>query len=78
MDLPQFGFCGAEVLDKPDVTLGVSEENLMAIVTGEADEQILYFGGKLEPEKTAEVMEDGCYRKRWPRLWGIKLGYSFH
>lgn len=57
------------VADNPDVTLELSEENFVAMSTGKADANKLYFGGKLKV--TGNVMASqklGFLQKLDPRL----------
>ena len=42
------GGCKAGAADKPDVTLELTDADFMAMCTGQADPQKLYFGGKLK------------------------------
>jgi 3-hydroxyacyl-CoA dehydrogenase/3a,7a,12a-trihydroxy-5b-cholest-24-enoyl-CoA hydratase len=42
------GSCTPGVADKPDVTLELSDADFLAMATGQADPQKLYFGGKLK------------------------------
>jgi NAD(P)-dependent dehydrogenase (short-subunit alcohol dehydrogenase family)/acyl dehydratase/predicted lipid carrier protein YhbT len=42
------GSCTPTELAKPDVTVQISEEDMIALFTGKADAQKLYFGGKLK------------------------------
>jgi 3-hydroxyacyl-CoA dehydrogenase/3a,7a,12a-trihydroxy-5b-cholest-24-enoyl-CoA hydratase len=42
------GSCKKGTVDKPDVTLELSDADFVAMATGQADAQKLYFGGKLK------------------------------
>jgi NAD(P)-dependent dehydrogenase (short-subunit alcohol dehydrogenase family)/acyl dehydratase/predicted lipid carrier protein YhbT len=42
------GSCTPTKLEKPDVTVQISEEDMIALFMGKADAQKLYFGGKLK------------------------------
>jgi 3-hydroxyacyl-CoA dehydrogenase/3a,7a,12a-trihydroxy-5b-cholest-24-enoyl-CoA hydratase len=42
------GSCAKGTTDKPDVTLELADSDFVAMATGQADPQKLYFGGKLK------------------------------
>jgi 3-hydroxyacyl-CoA dehydrogenase/3a,7a,12a-trihydroxy-5b-cholest-24-enoyl-CoA hydratase len=63
------GSCAAGTVDKPDVTLELTDENFLAMCTGKADPNKLYFGGKLKVSGNVMASQKlGFLQKMDPKL----------